>query len=96
MYQRLFETQAEWGESQESRADMFRGFAEGLGLDLAVYDAAVADPATLARVQSDFDDGRALGVSSTPTFFVDGALLELQQWNDLEETIDQAVNGASD
>jgi len=96
MYQRLFETQAEWGESQESRADMFRGFAEGLGLDLAVYDAAVADPATLARVQSDFDDGRALGVSSTPTFFVDGALLELQQWNDLEDTIDQAVNGASD
>jgi protein-disulfide isomerase len=47
-------------------------------------------------VQSDFDDGRALGVSSTPTFFVDGALLELQQWNDLEDTIDQAVNGASD
>lgn len=93
MYKRLFETQAEWGEAQESRADVFRGFAEELGLDLASYDATVADPATLARVQMDFDEGRALGVSSTPTFFVDGELLELQQWNDLEVAIAQAVNG---
>ena len=94
MYKRLFETQAEWGEAQESRADVFRGFAEELGLDLAAYDAAVADPATLARVQSDFNDGRALGVSSTPTFFVDGELLELQQWNDLEDAISRAIDGA--
>ena len=95
MYKRLFETQTEWGEAQESRADVFRGFAEELGLDLAAYDATVADPATLARVQSDFEEGRALGVSSTPTFFVDGELLELQQWNDLEDAIAQAVTGAS-
>ena len=50
MYVRLFETQAEWGEAQESRADLFRGFAEEIGLDMAAYDAAVADPATTERV----------------------------------------------
>ncbi len=33
MYVRLFETQPEWGEAQESRADLFRGFAEEIGLD---------------------------------------------------------------
>ena len=94
MYHRLFETQAEWGEAQESRADLFRGFAEELGLDMAAYDAAVADPSTTARVNLDFEEGRALGVSSTPTFFLDGELLELQEWNDLENAIQAAVNGA--
>ncbi|MDX2377739.1 DsbA family protein [Microbacterium sp. LRZ72] len=95
MYHRLFETQAEWGEAQESRAEVFRGFAEDLGLDMATYDVAVADPATLARVEADFTEGQALGVGSTPTFFVDGELLELQKWNDLEDAIRQAVNGNS-
>ncbi len=94
MYHRLFETQAEWGESQESRADLFRGFAEELGLDMAAYDAAVADPETLARVEMDLNEGQALGVSSTPTFFVDGEPLELQQWNDLEDAITQALSTA--
>lgn len=95
MYHRLFETQAEWGEAQESRADLFRGFAEELGLDMAAYDAAVADPATAERVELDFNEGRALGVGSTPTFFVDGELLELQEWDDLETAIQAAVNGGS-
>jgi protein-disulfide isomerase len=94
MYHRLFETQAEWGESQESRADVFRGFAEELGLDMAAYDAAIADPETLARVEMDLNEGQALGVSSTPTFFVDGEPLELQQWNDLEDAITQALSTA--
>jgi protein-disulfide isomerase len=95
MYHRLFETQAEWGEAQDSRADMFRTFAEELGLDMAAYDAAVADPATAERVALDFDDGRALGVSSTPTFFIDGEMLQLQEWDDLEAAIETAVNGGS-
>lgn len=94
MYNRLFETQAQWGEAQESRADVFRGFAEELGLDMAAYDKAVADPATLLRVELDLKEGQGLGVSSTPTFFVDGEMLELQQWNDLEDAIQAAVNGA--
>lgn len=93
MYHRLFETQAEWGEAQESRADLFRGFAEELGLDMAAYDAVVADPSTTERVDQDFEEGRALGVSSTPTFFVDGELAELQEWDDLENLIQAAVSG---
>ena len=91
MYHRLFESQAEWGEAQESHAELFRGFAQELGLDMAAYDAAVADPATAARVELDFDEGRTLGVGSTPTFFVDGERLELQRWGDLEVAIDRAV-----
>ncbi|WP_439591863.1 DsbA family protein [Microbacterium sp.] len=94
MYHRLFETQTEWGEARESRADVFRGFAEELGLDMEAYDTAVADPVTLARVQMDFNEGSALGVSSTPTFFVDGKQLTIESWDDLPNAIEQAVSGS--
>lgn len=92
MYHRLFQTQAEWGEAQDSRAELFRTFAEEIGLDMTAYDEAVADPATLSRVQLDAADGRALGVSSTPTFFVDGELVQLQSLTDLEDAITQALD----
>lgn len=93
MYHRLFETQAQWGEQPEETPEAFRGFAEELGLDMAAYDAAIADPATAERVQSDKTDGEKLGVNSTPTFFVAGEKVVLQEWDDLEQAIEKAVNG---
>lgn len=94
MYQRLFETQAEWGEAQESRADLFRSFAEELGLDMTAFDDAVASAATAERVDLDFVEGQQLGINSTPTFFVDGKSLTLETLSDLEEAIETAMNGA--
>jgi len=93
MYHRLFETQAQWGEQPEETPEVFRGLAEELGLDMAAYDAAIADPATAERVQSDKTDGEKLGVNSTPTFFVAGEKVVLQEWDDLEQAIEKAVNG---
>jgi len=87
MYRKLFETQAQWGEAQESRASLFRGFAEEIGLDMAAYDAAISDPATVARVDLDYNDGQALGVSGTPTFFVNGDAITLERYDDLENAI---------
>lgn len=91
MYQRMFETQPEWGEARESEAARFRGYAEQLGLDMAAYDEAVADPATEARVEQDFQAGIALGVDRTPTIFVDGERLELTQASDIETAIQAAI-----
>ena len=91
MFHRVFETQREWGGGQASEVDRFRGFAEDLGLDLDAYDAAVADPATEARVMQDYDAGVELGVTGTPTFFLDGEQLTLTDPNDLPNAIDEAL-----
>lgn len=93
MYQRMYDTQAEWGEKPDSQASVFRGFAEDLGLDLQQYDADVADPEVAARVQRDFDDGRALGVQGTPTFFLDGQRLEASDPNELYQLVQEALQG---
>ncbi|WP_209559361.1 thioredoxin domain-containing protein [Frigoribacterium sp. PvP032] len=91
MYARMYETQAAWGEKQESEAAQFRTFADDLGLDLAAFDEAVADPATLERVVADRAEGTALGVTGTPTFFVDGRMIELTSVDDLDEAVQSAV-----
>jgi protein-disulfide isomerase len=91
MYSQMFDTQAEWGEQQVSKADLFRSFADELGLDLAEYDAAVADPATQERVQTDFDAGLDLGVEGTPTFFVNNEKLTIESIDDLRGAFDQAL-----
>lgn len=91
MYQTMYETQTQWGESQESKADVFRGYAEDLGLDLAEYDAAVSAPATLDRVRSDFEAGRQLGVAQTPTFFINDRPVQLTSFEDLETRLIEAL-----
>lgn len=72
MYGKLFATQAQWGEATESKEALFREYAEGLGLDMEKFTAALNDPATTERIEVDQRDGLGLGVQGTPTFFVDG------------------------
>ncbi|MCG2621643.1 DsbA family protein [Arthrobacter sp. I2-34] len=92
MYHRMYETQTEWSHTPESRAGTFRGYAKDLGLDMAAYDAAVADPATTARVETDKNDGLGLGVSGTPTFFLDGEQISPSTLQEFEQLIDAAVS----
>ncbi|WP_190264703.1 DsbA family protein [Glutamicibacter nicotianae] len=91
MYKKMFDTQAQWGESADNKSALFRTYAEDLGLDMAAYDAAVADPATEERVKLDLNDGKALGVAGTPTFFLDGKMLTIQSLEGFEAAIAEAA-----
>ncbi|WP_292608398.1 thioredoxin domain-containing protein [Nocardioides sp. REDSEA-S30_B4] len=91
MYQWMYETQAEWGEAQVPHDDLFRGFAEEIGLDMQQYDADYASDEVAARVQRDVDDGLELGVQGTPTFYVDGEPLQPRTYEDFTSAIDAAL-----
>jgi protein-disulfide isomerase len=91
MYQRMYETQTEWGEQQVPADARFRALATELKLDLAAFDLAYNAPATLERVKKDAADGEALGVTGTPTFFVNGEQLKPRSVEDLKASIDAAL-----
>lgn len=76
MYSKLFVTQKEWGESQESKEGVFRGYAKELGLDMEKFDSDLTAPTTAERVKADQRDGLGLGVQGTPTFVVDGVRIQ--------------------
>ena len=93
MYHLLFTTQPEWGEKSTSQESVFIGFAQQLGLDMDQFEAVYNDPATVEKINRDKEDGVALGVQATPTFFLDGEKLEIRTFGELVERIEQAIGG---
>lgn len=87
----LFETQPEWGEKSTSQREVFFGFAEVLGLDMDRFGAVYDDPATLEKIYRDMADGMAAGVEGTPTFFLGGDKLRPSSFEDLVNSIEEAI-----
>jgi len=66
MHDRLF---ALTGTADRAALD---GVARSIGLDVATFDRDLDDPSLDARIDADDADAKALGVTGTPTFFVNG------------------------
>lgn len=69
-HDRLFESQ-----SALSDADLV-GHAEELGLDADAFERALGAGTHQARMHADMNMGRSLGVTGTPTFFLNGFRLQ--------------------
>ena len=94
MYVLMYENQSQWGEQRVPLDATFRGFAQRLGLNMTKYDADYASPDVAARVQRDVDDGRALGVQGTPSFFLNGQRFEPQSAADMVTALEAALAGS--
>jgi protein-disulfide isomerase len=57
------------------RGSLFR-YARDVGLDLDAFRACLDAPETRARVSADVDAGAAVGVTSTPTLFINGRTVQ--------------------
>ncbi len=91
MYMKMYDTQTSWSEKQEPMDDLFRSYAEELGLDMAQFDADYSSEEVAARVQRDVDDGTSLEVQGTPTLYIDGELIQPESAQDLVDAIDAAL-----
>lgn len=91
MATKLFETQSQWGEKQDSQAARFRIYAQELGLDMDQFDTDVAAEKTKERIRRDVADGKALGVTGTPTFFLDGKKLTLNSEAQFRQLLEDAA-----
>ena len=69
MHDLLYREQANWSKASDVRA-LFSGYAGVLGLNLDRFKTDMDGPEAKERVASDQKRGAALGVSSTPTIFV--------------------------
>jgi protein-disulfide isomerase len=86
MHDLLFDSQS------HLKLPQLRGYAERLELDMARYDADMAEQVYLQRVREHIESGEKSGVRGTPAFFVDGAIQDvsfgLQQ---LFERVEEAL-----
>ncbi|QKK12413.1 MAG: DsbA family protein [Pseudomonadota bacterium] len=66
--------------------------AEELGLDLPRFEACLGKETTRTRVSASLEEGRALGISATPTFYINGR--QLHAHGDLEPVLTEAIERA--
>ena len=74
----LFEKQPEWADHHSPRPDLVPKFLKSIGVDTKRAALTKNQQEIIGRIQKDKEDGARLGVTATPTFFVNGQrLLEL-------------------
>jgi protein-disulfide isomerase len=86
MHDLLFENQL------DLKLPHLRELAQELGLELRRFSADLRDHVHVPRVRSDEARGRACGVRSTPTFFVNGTICDVSFGvQELERTVEKAL-----
>ncbi len=69
-----------------------RRLAVDAGLDVRAWERCTRDPGWEARINEDAADGRAVGVESTPTLFVNGLMVRgIQSYDRLNSLVDQEL-----
>jgi protein-disulfide isomerase len=75
MYGMLFTKQNDWSASSSVR-DIFTQYAQTLGINVDQFKKDIDSDAVKNKIARDVADGNALGISGTPTFFLDGVKLD--------------------
>jgi len=72
-----------------------RDWAAELKLDTALFDRCVKSRIKKATVLADYSDGEAVGVNSTPTYFVNGVRITTNSLEAVSAAIDAALTNAA-
>ena len=91
MYDKLYTDQATWSKAPDARA-FFVDYASDIGLDMGRFVRDINSPEAEARVRFDYERGRSLGVTGTPTLFINGRMLPAEaSEKDLRAMIDAGI-----
>jgi protein-disulfide isomerase len=97
MHKLLYENQEAWANVSEI-APVFEGYAQKIGLDIARYKQDIDSPATKARIEADQARAKSLGVTSTPTVFLNDERVPFTSLTEqaLRAGIEAAIAGKKD
>ena len=85
MFNTIFENQSAWeNASTTERGDIFRGYANELGLDVDQFQLDLASDQVETKINYDLALGREEGVNSTPTFFLNGEPVDQETYGSVE------------
>jgi protein-disulfide isomerase len=93
MYNILFENQTEWAEKQTPQTKIFIKYAEKIGLDMDKFKTVLDSKKYDDMLNKDKQEGIALGVNATPTFFINGEKsVGVLPYDQFKTKIDAALN----
>lgn len=86
MVEVIFANQNDWSNKPTAKT-LFVQYATDLGLDVSQFEKDIAAPETEARVKRDLKQANALGLSGTPTFYVNGRQVSTSEMGPSVESI---------
>jgi protein-disulfide isomerase len=97
MHDKLYENQESWAAADDPRS-LFIEYARSMGLDVDRFTKDMLSQEVDDRLVDDHKRAAALGVSGTPTFFVNGQELKATSGGvtpaDIKAALDKALNQA--
>lgn len=95
MHDKLFETQQSWGQITTNQQKLFESYADELELDIDQFKTDYASSETAARINRDLDSGKLFGVDSTPSFVLNGKLIDTPSGlEEFSKLLDKAIKNA--
>jgi protein-disulfide isomerase len=92
MHDRLFADQTSWTTQSEGQMrDTVTKYAQELGLNMDQFKRDLDSSEVKTRITQQTNDGTKAGVQSTPSFFLNGNLLQLSTFADLRNAIRQSL-----
>jgi|SRR3990170_8772807 len=92
MHDKLFDFQSAWSESGNAK-EMFIGYAQDMDLNVDQFKTDLDSSEAADNVQSDYQSGLRLGISSTPTFFLNGTRIKNPgSYEELKSLIQSAID----
>lgn len=84
----IFEGQRDWGNSDDPTT-IFDKYALNIGLNMSRLGVDLKDPAIAKDIEADLISGTRSGVSSTPSFFINGKAVDFKPNNEfIKNTIE--------
>lgn len=90
MHDVLFEKQSEW-DKRPNPWGAFESYAQQLGLDVERFKVDASSPAAQQAVADDYARGMSQRVQGTPSFFLNGAPLAPQSYEEFAAALDAAL-----
>jgi protein-disulfide isomerase len=90
----LFINQKTWSGAASSLA-FFTQYAEELELDVDLFKKHYGASMIKDRVREQAIEGRALGITGTPTFFLNGERMTIETYEDFYNQVSASVNSTS-
>lgn len=76
MHEKVYATQADWA-SLSDPTSVFVSYAKNLNLDVNKFTVDMNSSVVKNKVQNDLNDGNTIGITETPSFFLNGQKISL-------------------
>jgi len=91
MHDKLFENQQIWSVAASPQT-YFNSYAEEIGLDMVLFKQHMKASVISDKITTEFEEARELGLTGTPSFFLNGKRMQFETYQDFLSQIDSAIN----